>query len=73
MRHEIYIRTTPAALWQAITDPEFTRRYWYDALNRSEWVPGARCTSESEAGELYLEGEIIEVDPPSRLSRRGSH
>jgi uncharacterized protein YndB with AHSA1/START domain len=67
MRHEIYIRTTPAALWQAITDPDFTRRYWYGALNRSDWTPGARWTSESEAGELYLEGEIIEVDPPHRL------
>jgi uncharacterized protein YndB with AHSA1/START domain len=30
-------------------------------------VPGARWTSESEAGELYLEGEILEVDRPSRL------
>jgi uncharacterized protein YndB with AHSA1/START domain len=31
MRYEIYVRTTPAALWQAITDPEYTWRYWYSA------------------------------------------
>ncbi|WP_407690009.1 SRPBCC family protein [Saccharomonospora iraqiensis] len=23
-----YIRTTPERLWQALTEPEFTRRYW---------------------------------------------
>lgn len=67
MVHEIYIRTTPAALWQAITDPDFTRRYWYGALSRSDWLPGAGWTSESETGEVYLEGEIVEVDPPFRL------
>lgn len=64
---EIYIRTTPDELWQAITDPQKTRLYWYGALSHSEWTPGARWTSESEDGEVYLEGEIIEVDPPHRL------
>jgi uncharacterized protein YndB with AHSA1/START domain len=41
MRYEIYIRTTPAALWQAITDYEYTRRYWHGALNRSDRWRGA--------------------------------
>jgi len=64
---ELYIRTTPVALWAAITDPEQTARYWFHALNRSTWAPGARWTSESADGELYLDGEIIDVEEPSRL------
>jgi uncharacterized protein YndB with AHSA1/START domain len=65
--YDFTIRTTPEALWAALTDPEQTRRYWYEALNRSTWIPGSRWTSESAEGELYLEGEIREVDPPRRL------
>ncbi len=64
---EVYIRTTPERLWQAITDPEQTRRYWYGALSHSAWTPGARWTSESEDGEVFLDGEILESDPPRRL------
>jgi DNA-binding transcriptional ArsR family regulator len=64
---EIYIRTTPERLWQAITDPELTRQYYYGSLIRSTWEPGARWTSESPSGELYLEGEVLEADPPTRL------
>lgn len=64
---ELYIRTTPAELWQAITDPDKTRHYWYGALNRSEWTPGARWTSEGEDGTLFLDGEIVEIEAPRRL------
>ena len=28
---------------------------------------GSRWTSESEEGEVYLDGEILEIDPPRRL------
>lgn len=65
--HDISIRTTPEELWDAITNPARTPEYWYGALNRSAWVPGARWTSESSDGELYLDGEILEVDRPHRL------
>jgi uncharacterized protein YndB with AHSA1/START domain len=64
---EIYIRTTPQALWGAITSPDKTRQYWFHALNHSTWAPGARWTSESEDGEVYLDGEIVDVEVPSRL------
>jgi uncharacterized protein YndB with AHSA1/START domain len=66
-RVEIYLRATPDAIWRALTQPEQTKHYWYGALNQSEWTPGARWTSESAAGELYLEGELSEVEPPHRL------
>jgi len=65
--YEIYIRTTPERLWQALTDGDVTRRYWYGAINRSAWTPGSRWTSVSAEGELYLDGEIVEADAPRRL------
>ena len=36
-----YIRTTPEKLWQALIDPEFTRRYWCETWQECEWKPGA--------------------------------
>ena len=65
--YEVEIATTPERLWQALTDPEQTRKYWYGALSISEWKVGSRWTSESAEGEVYLEGEILEIDPPRRL------
>jgi len=65
--YEIEIATTPERLWKAITDPEETRRYWYGALSKSDWKVGSRWTSESDEGEVYLDGEILEIDPPRRL------
>ena len=65
--HEDDFRATADELWRAITDPERTRQYWYGASNRSTWTVGARWTSESDDGELFLEGEILEIEAPRRL------
>lgn len=65
--YEVEIATTPERLWQALTDPEDTRRYWYGALNVSDWQVGSRWESRSPEGDVYLEGEIVEIDPPRRL------
>jgi hypothetical protein len=37
----LYIRTTPEKLWQALIEPEFTRRFWFGSWQESEWKPGA--------------------------------
>ena len=65
--YEVEIATTPERLWKAITDPEQTRKYWYGALSISDWKVGSRWVSQSEEGEIFLEGEILEIDPPRRL------
>src|ERR1700730_1826366 len=39
---EIYIKTTPERLWQAITDPEIRSKYNFGAAVRSDWAPGSR-------------------------------
>jgi uncharacterized protein YndB with AHSA1/START domain/DNA-binding transcriptional ArsR family regulator len=65
---EIYIKTTPERLWQAITDFDLRRRYTFGAGARSDWAPGSPYTLSSPDGGLTLaEGENLEVEPPRRL------
>ncbi len=64
---EITIDASPDEVWEALTDPQQTRQFWHGALNHSTWQAGARWTSESETGELYLDGEIVELDRPRRM------
>jgi uncharacterized protein YndB with AHSA1/START domain len=65
---EIYIRTTPERLWEAITDPEIRSKYNFGARIVSDWTPGSRFEmSAPKAGGLLGEGEILEVDAPRRL------
>ncbi len=63
---EIYIKTTPERLWEAITDPGIRAKYNFGAAVRSEWKPGAPIEMSSPAG-LLGGGEVVEVEPPVRL------
>ncbi|HEY6254935.1 MAG TPA: SRPBCC domain-containing protein [Xanthobacteraceae bacterium] len=63
---EIYIKTTPERLWQAITDKEMRRKYTFGAVVTSDWTPGSRYQGTGH-GNLIFEGENLEVDPPRRL------
>jgi uncharacterized protein YndB with AHSA1/START domain len=65
---EIYIKTTPERLWEAITDPELRSKYNFGARVSSDWRPGSRYEmSAPKAPGLLGEGENLEVDPPRRL------
>jgi uncharacterized protein YndB with AHSA1/START domain len=65
---EIYIRTTPERLWEAITDPQLRAKYNFGAGITSDWTPGSRYVmgAPNAPGPLG-EGVNIEVDPPRRL------
>jgi uncharacterized protein YndB with AHSA1/START domain/DNA-binding transcriptional ArsR family regulator len=65
--YEVYIRTTPEKLWKAITDPAFTRQYFYDQAVDSTWKPGAAYVHRAPDGTVRIEGEVVEIDPPRRL------
>ncbi len=64
---EIYIKTTPERLWDAITDPEQRSKYNFGASIKSDWARGSRYEMSHPQGGLLGEGEILEVDPPRRL------
>jgi uncharacterized protein YndB with AHSA1/START domain len=65
---EIYIKTTPERLWEAITNPELRQQYNFGVGVSSDWTPGSRYESvHPGAGITIAEGENLEVDPPRRL------
>jgi uncharacterized protein YndB with AHSA1/START domain len=65
---EIYIRTTPDRLWEAITDPEIRAKYNFGVAVHSDWKPGSRLEMSSpRAGAPLGEGEVLEAEPPRRL------
>src|SRR3954463_11150879 len=65
---EIYIKTTPEQLWDAITNPELRRRYSFGVGVESDWTNGSPYSAvHPEAGVEIAEGENLEVDPPNRL------
>ena len=62
-----YIRTTPEKLWRALTDPEFTRRYWVETWQDCAWRAGASWKLMLPDGRVADSGEVLEIDPPRRL------
>jgi uncharacterized protein YndB with AHSA1/START domain len=65
---EIYIRTTPERLWEAIIDPEMRSRYTFGIRVDSDWTAGSSYAGNHPAAPAALfEGENLEVDPPKRL------
>ncbi len=65
---ELYIKTTPERLWEAITDADMRARYNFGVGVSSDWSAGSRyeCRHPMAPGPL-VEGENLEVDPPRRL------
>ena len=62
-----YIRTTPAKLWEALTDAQFVRQYWFGVTVESAWKKGAPWKLIYPDGRASDSGEILESDPPRRL------
>ena len=64
---EIYIKTTPERLWEAITDPEMRAKYTFGVQTNSDWKPGSGYESSVPGVVDIAAGENLEVDPPRRL------
>src|SRR5713226_4282794 len=59
---EIYIKTTPERLWEAITDPELRRKYNFGVGITSDWTPGSRYEAvHPQAPNAISAGENLEV------------
>jgi uncharacterized protein YndB with AHSA1/START domain/DNA-binding transcriptional ArsR family regulator len=65
--YEIFIRTTPEKLWEALTRPEMTEQYFYGSRLRTSLEPGAPLCYEGADGAPLIEGEVLEVVPLRRL------
>ena len=62
--YSVFIKATPEQIWEAITNPEFTEKYFY--ASRVELANGRR-RAFGPAGELWGDEAILEEDPPRRL------
>ena len=72
--YRVYIKATPQAIWDAITQPEWTERFGYGGRAEYELRPGGSyrgyASEEMRAGgapEVAVDGEVIEADPPRKL------
>jgi uncharacterized protein YndB with AHSA1/START domain len=64
---EIYIKTTPERLWEAIVDPELRKKYNFGVGVESDWTVGSAYRSEAGRGFAIAAGENLDVEPPRRL------
>jgi uncharacterized protein YndB with AHSA1/START domain len=69
---EIYIKTTPERLWEAITNPDMRQKYTFGVRVSSDWKKGSSYQGSAGSGTAspsmnILEGENLEVFPPRRL------
>src|SRR6266853_517116 len=67
-----YIETTPEKLWEALTYSELSRRYWFGTDVKSDWKVGSPFALVTN-GTTTDVGEILEADPPRRLSYSFHH
>jgi uncharacterized protein YndB with AHSA1/START domain len=64
---EIYIKTTPERLWEAIVDPEMRSKYSFGVETQSDWTPGSEYKGSVPGVIEIAAGENLEVEPPRRL------
>jgi uncharacterized protein YndB with AHSA1/START domain len=62
-----YIASTRQKLWQALTDAEFTRQYWFGRVV-SDWQVGSKVEYHGANGNVGWEGRVLESDEPNLLS-----
>lgn len=62
-----FIRATPEAIWRALTESDFTTRYWYGSTVHSDWTAGAPWELRTAQGQVGITGEVLEADPSRRL------
>jgi uncharacterized protein YndB with AHSA1/START domain len=68
-----YIRSTREQVWQALTEPEFTKQYWNGRIVESDWRVGSTVTVRHDYDdEVDFTGAVLEADRPRRL-RYGMH
>jgi uncharacterized protein YndB with AHSA1/START domain len=67
--YQVFIKATPEQIWQAITDPDFTQKYFHGSRVKSSFEVGSPYGNWSDdESEQLIDGEVLESEPPNRLS-----
>jgi len=62
-----YIRATPEKIWEALTTPEFQKKFWFGGHQDSEWKPGSSWTLRMPEIGVADSGEILEAERPRKI------
>lgn len=63
-----YIATTPEKLWEALTNGEFTQKYWFGRKVQSDWKEGSSVTFLINDGTVAAQGVVLKSQPYQNLS-----
>src|SRR5258707_2247254 len=66
--YTIYIASTPEKVWQALTTAEFSKKYFSGFAVEAELKVGGAFVARAPDGSVHISGEVIECDPPRRLT-----
>lgn len=67
--YEVTIAAPPQDVWDALTKPDQTKQYFYGSVFETSWEPGSSYLGQTDDGaRKFVQGEILEVDAPRRLS-----
>ncbi len=66
--YTIYIASTPEQVWQALTTAEFSRKYFFGFAVEAELKVGGSFIARAPDGSVHIGGEVIECDPPRKLT-----
>jgi uncharacterized protein YndB with AHSA1/START domain len=66
--YTIYIAATPEQVWQALTSAEFSRKYFFGNAVEVDLKIGGAYIVRAPDGALHISGEVLECDPPKKLS-----
>lgn len=66
--YTIYIASTPGKVWQALTSAEFSRQYFSGFAIEADLRVGGAFIARAPDGSVHIAGEVIECDPPQRLT-----
>jgi len=66
--YSIYIASTPQKVWQALTSAEFSRKYFFGNAVEVEAKVGGAYIVRTPDGSLHISGEVVECDPPRKLT-----
>ncbi|SHK17034.1 Uncharacterized conserved protein YndB, AHSA1/START domain [Bradyrhizobium lablabi] len=66
--YTIYIASTPEKVWQALTSAEFSRKYFFGNSVEVDLRIGGAYVVRTPDGSLHISGEVIECDPPRKLT-----
>jgi len=66
--YAIYIASTPEKVWEALTTAEFSRKYFSGLAVEIELKVGGAFVIRRPDGAVHISGEVIECDPPRKLT-----